>query len=258
MNQLKMDIQQTISTLTRSCWSQRRIARELGIDRETVARYRRLARQAGEPNPAISPTGSEVPTAPSNLSARRANPAISPAGSGPVEGLKPAIAPAGPQATKAPSNSPAQPANPAIVPPGLEVTRALSTPPTQPPNPAVSPAGSKPGRVSHCEPFESFIKAGLDARLSAQRIYQDLVSEQRFAGSYDSVKRFVRQLHAANPLPFRRMESEPGQEAQVDFGQGCRLPRMRSKTDLERTRPAQCGGAGLLVGPLGTEPGRKP
>src|SRR6266571_5292796 len=53
MNQLKMDIQQTISTLSRSGWSQRRIAREVGIDRETVARYRRLARQSEEPKPAI-------------------------------------------------------------------------------------------------------------------------------------------------------------------------------------------------------------
>jgi len=60
----------------------------------------------------------------------------------------------------------------------------------------------------------------LDGGLSAQRIYQDLVSEQKFAGGYDSVKRFVRQLEQANPLPFRRMESEPGQGAQVDFGQG--------------------------------------
>src|SRR6266704_3464161 len=151
MNQLKMDIQETISALSRGGWSQRRIARELGLDRETVARYRRLARQAEEPKPAIPPTGSE---------------------------------------------------------------------PTGRPNPAISPAGSKSGRVSHCEPFESVIQAGLDAGLSAQRIYQDLVSEQHFAGSYDSVKRFVRQLGAANPLPFRRMESEPGQEAQVDFGQG--------------------------------------
>jgi len=174
MNQLKMDIQQTISTLSRSGWSQRRIARELGIDRETVARYRRLARTVEEANPAIPPTGSE-----------------------PVAG-----------------------ANPAIVPPGPEVTAGPSPPPSEPPNPAISPAGSKPGRVSHCEPFETFIKAGLDAGLSAQRIYQDLVSEQQFAGSYDSVKRFVRQLEAAHPLPFRRMESEPGQEAQVDFGQG--------------------------------------
>ena len=174
MNQLKMDIQQTISTLSRGGWSQRRIARELGIDRETVARYRRLARQVADPKPAIAPAGSEL-----------------------SEGL-----------------------NPAIVPPGPEVPPVSSPPPTESSKPAISPAGSKPGRVSHCEPFEGFIKAGLDARLSAQRIYQDLVSEQKFAGGYDSVKRFVRQLQQANPLPFRRLESEPGQEAQVDFGQG--------------------------------------
>src|SRR5271169_1576235 len=174
MHQLKMDIQQTISTLSCGGWSQRRIARELGIDRETVARYRRLVRQVEESNPAIPPTGSK-----------------------PVEGP-----------------------NPAIVPPGPEVTSAPSQPSVEPPNPAISPAGSKPGRVSHCEPFETFIQAGLDGGLSAQRIYQDLVSEQKFVGSYDSVKRFVRQLAAVNPLPFRRMESEPGHEAQVDFGQG--------------------------------------
>ena len=174
MNQLKMDIQETISTLSRGGWSQRRIARELGIDRETVARYRRLARQVEEPNPAISPAGSELVAGPT----------------------------------------------PAIVPPGPEVMTAPSPPPAEPPNPAIPPAGSKPGRVSYCEPFETFIQAGVDGGLSAQRIYQDLVSEQKFVGSYDSVKRFVRQLEQAHPLPFRRMESEPGQEAQVDFGQG--------------------------------------
>jgi len=174
MNQLKMDIQQTISTLSRGGWSQRRIARELGIDRETVARYRRLARQVVEPNPAIVPSGSE-----------------------PVEGPKPAIVPSGPEVTTVPSQAP-----------------------TEPSKPAISPAGSKPGRVSQCEPFSNFIQAGLDSGLSAQRIYQDLVSEQKFTAGYDSVKRFVRQLTQAHPLPFRRLESEPGQEAQVDFGQG--------------------------------------
>lgn len=174
MNQLKMDIQQTIDTLSRGGWSQRRIARELGIDRETVARYRQLKRQAEAPKPAISPAGSEL-----------------------VEGP-----------------------NPANVPSGLEVATGPSHPAAEASNPAISPAGSKPGRVSHCEPFESFIKTGLGGGLSAQRIYQDLVSEQQFTGGYDSVKRFVRQLNQAAPLPFRRMESEPGQEAQVDFGQG--------------------------------------
>jgi len=174
MNELKMDIQQAISALSSNGWSQRRIARELKIDRETVARYRLLARERAEPKPAIVPAGSP----------------------------------------------PAEGANPAIVPPGPEVTTAPSPPPAEPPKPAISPTGSKPGRVSHCEPFENFIKNSLDVGLSAQRIYQDLVSEQQFVGGYDSVKRFVRQLAAAHPLPFRRMESEPGQEAQVDFGQG--------------------------------------
>jgi transposase len=189
MNQLKMDIQQTISTLSRSGWSQRRIARELGIDRETVARYRRLARQVEEPKAAIPPTGSEP--------AVGANPAILPAGSELAVG-----------------------ANPAIVPPGSEAAPVPSQAPGEALNPAISPAGSKPGRVSQCAPFEGVIQTALDGGLSAQRIYQDLVSEQQFVGSYDSVKRFVRQLDQAQPLPFRRMECEPGQEAQVDFGQG--------------------------------------
>jgi transposase len=169
-----MDIQQAISALSSSGWSQRRIARELEIDRETVARYRHLSRQAEAPKPAIAPTGSEL-----------------------VEG-----------------------SNPAIVPPGSETAAVSNHFAADSPNPAISPAGSKPGRVSHCGPFEAFIKDRLDGGLSAQRIYQDLVSEQEFTGGYDSVKRFVRQLERANPLPYRRMESEPGQEAQVDFGQG--------------------------------------
>jgi hypothetical protein len=32
--------------------------------------------------------------------------------------------------------------------------------------------------------------------------------------------RFVRRLKRASQLPFRRMECEPGEEAQVDFGSG--------------------------------------
>jgi transposase len=170
MNQLKMDIQLAISTLSRNGWSQRRIARELGVDRETVARYRKLARQAQEPKPAILPAGSEAVQEP--------NPGISPTGSEP--------------ATNGVSDS----------------------------NPAISPAGSKPGRISHCELFKATIQAGLDRGLSAQRIYQDLITEQKFEGGYDSVKRFVRQLEQARPLPYRRIETAPGQEAQVDFGQG--------------------------------------
>jgi transposase len=86
--------------------------------------------------------------------------------------------------------------------------------------PAISTAGSLAGRKSLCEVWEKEITAALAAGLTAQRIYQDLVSEHQFSGSYQSVKRFVRRLGATLPLPWRRMECEPGQEMQVDFGSG--------------------------------------
>jgi hypothetical protein len=60
----------------------------------------------------------------------------------------------------------------------------------------------------------------LDQGLSAQRIYQDLVIEHNFGGSYPSVRRFVGQLRSSTPLPFRRIEVSPGEEAQIDFGKG--------------------------------------
>ena len=130
MNQLKMDLQQSIETLTRLKWSQRKIARELGIDRETVARYRRINRVAEVSNPAIPPTGS---------------------GSAPQAG------------------QPEKPVTP---------VESLA------PNPAISPVG----RRSLCLPLREVIIAKLELGLSAQRIYQDLRSDEHFGGGSDSVK----------------------------------------------------------------------
>ena len=78
--------------------------------------------------------------------------------------------------------------------------------------PAKSPiptAGPPLGRKSHCDAVAAQIQEALEMGLSAQRIYQDLVAEQHFTGSYESVKRFVRRLGAVTPLPFRRMELHP-------------------------------------------------
>ena len=52
-NVLKVSLQTTIHSLADLGWSQRRIASELGINRETVGRYLRLAKSAN------SITGSE-------------------------------------------------------------------------------------------------------------------------------------------------------------------------------------------------------
>ncbi len=88
--------------------------------------------------------------------------------------------------------------------------------------PDISIAGSSgattAGRRSRCEPYRAAIIEMLERGLSPQRIWQDLKGEHGLADSYQSVQRFVRKLRTTSPLPFRRMECEPGDEAQVDFG----------------------------------------
>ena len=82
---------------------------------------------------------------------------------------------------------------------------------------------SAPGcrrQASLCEPWRPVILDKLELGLTAQRIYQDLVTEHGFAGKYHSVRRFVARLGHNQALPFRRMECAPGEEVQVDFGSG--------------------------------------
>ena len=68
--------------------------------------------------------------------------------------------------------------------------------------------------------YIDIIKEKLEKGQSAQSIYQDLVSDHDYSGSYDSIKRLVRKLKQKSPRLFARIETSPGQEAQVDFGQG--------------------------------------
>jgi transposase len=142
-NQLKMATIDAILTLHSQGWSQRAIARRLGVHRETVSRHVRLA--AGISKPAILHAG--------NLPPRASGSAL-------------------------------------------------------------------PARHSYCDQFRDTIEAKRAAGLTAQRIYQDLVAEQSFVRSYSTVQRYVRRLEQVQPLPFRRLECAPGEEAQVDFGVG--------------------------------------
>jgi transposase len=199
-NRLNMAKIQAIEQLQALKWSQRKIARELGIDRGAVARH--LRGLESDPKAAIPPTGSSDPKAatfpPSpgafSIQADQADCAASDADP------KAAIPPTG-SATVVGTNAAVQ--NSCKTPSLAETTK-------------VSPAG----RRSQCETYREVIQAKLDQQLSAQRIWQDLVAEQGFTGKYDSVKRFVRRLIERRPLPFRRMEVPPGEEAQVDFGTG--------------------------------------
>lgn len=86
--------------------------------------------------------------------------------------------------------------------------------------PTKTPHGSRAVKPSSCEPHRPQIEASLAAGLSGRRIHQDLKAEAGFTGSYDVVKRFIRQHCEAKELPFRRMECAAGEEIQVDLGQG--------------------------------------
>ncbi len=74
--------------------------------------------------------------------------------------------------------------------------------------------------VSRCEPLRPFIEAQLRLRRNAMAIYQDLVDQHGFTGAYNSVKRFVAKLRIVEPAQFDRLSFLPGEEMQVDYGEG--------------------------------------
>jgi transposase len=76
----------------------------------------------------------------------------------------------------------------------------------------------RPNQVSKAAPFHQTIEDLLVKNCTAQVIFERLRSNHDFDGSYDSVKRYVRGIKRKNPEAFIRMEVDPGQEAQVDFG----------------------------------------
>jgi hypothetical protein len=191
MNQLKMADVQSIVTLHSRGWSRRRIARELGVDRETVGRYLRLS--------GSSPGGVAIGVWDSN----------------------PASAPAGNE--QAPEARPAEVAvqNQPNAPPGSTGSQTGLAGSPQAGSVSRPSAVSRPsGAPSRCEPWRVVIGQKLEQGHTAQRIYQDLVADHGYAGSYYSVLRLARKLLSTRELPHRRMEVEAGVEAQVDFGRG--------------------------------------
>lgn len=180
-NVLNVALIESIQALFAQGWSRRRIARELGVDRETVGKYVSQG-LAGQNHPNLL-TGSD--------------------------GSKPATLPG------LPAPAPADLASGELA--GFEIPKPATDLPTGSATPAERniPAGP----ASKCEPFREVIVAKLAAGLTAQRIHQDLGGKESGFG-YDSVRRFIQRLGRVHPLPFRRMECGPGEEAQVDFGTG--------------------------------------
>jgi len=75
---------------------------------------------------------------------------------------------------------------------------------------------------SACEPHRAWIEQQVRLGRNATAIYQDLVEQVSFIHKYNSVKRFVRGLKRKDPEQYDRLEFLPGEEAQVDYGQGAK------------------------------------
>ncbi len=93
-------------------------------------------------------------------------------------------------------------------------------PPPWPPAPLEAELRVPAQASSACAPHRTWIETQVALGRNAVAIYQDLVEQHGFAHCYNSVKRFVRALKQRDPERFDVLESAPGEEAQVDFGQG--------------------------------------
>ena len=97
-----------------------------------------------------------------------------------------------------------------------------------PPRPPAGEAGGaavyRPKLPAHarsaCEAHRAWIEAQVHLGRNATAIYQELVDRFGFARRYNSVKRFCRALRRREPEQFDRLEFLPGEEAQVDYGEG--------------------------------------
>jgi len=101
--------------------------------------------------------------------------------------------------------------------PGVAIGSGCAEARTPPPRP---PAPTSAVSVSACAAHREFIEAQVALGRNAVSIYQDLVETHGFDHAYNSVKRYVRGLRAREPERYDVLEHGPGEEAQVDYGQG--------------------------------------
>jgi hypothetical protein len=82
---------------------------------------------------------------------------------------------------------------------------------------------SKPGcgPASSCGPYRALIAQELERGRNAMGVWQDLVGSHGFAGGYQSVRRFVRNLRGAvAPVVRAIIETQPGKNARLTMARG--------------------------------------
>lgn len=203
-NVLSEDKRQSVLALGRLGWSLRRIEESTGVRRETASGYLKGA------GVAVRGKGGRPRTWPPKPATTR--------GVSTDPGSKPAT-------TAGVSTDPGR-SRPAISG-GVSTDSEASSGP-------VEPALAR--GASACEPFRERITEALAHGRNAKAIWQDLVDEQGFTARYASVRRFVSKLRGcASPEARVVITTAPGEEAQVDYGEGP-MVRHPSSGKYKRTR----------------------
>jgi transposase len=184
-NVLEHTTQQQILALGRLGWTLSRIQETTGVRRETISGYLKAAgipvRRRGRPSESKPKPAISPPEVSTDLTAK---PAISREVSTDSDGPKPA-------------------------------TRAeVSTDLARVPRPGRAPSASA------CEPYRELIERALERGRNAMAIWQDLVDAHGFTARYSSVRRFVQTVCRTVPEPHAVITTAPGEESQVDYGDG--------------------------------------
>jgi transposase len=184
-NVLSEEKKKQVIALGQLGWSLRQIQKQTGVRRETAGEYLKAA------GVSVRPPGSWGKRAP----AKPANEVTTdPPGAKPAKGCGAATACCKGVTTDSVAY----------------IAAERPTPPTPPPS-----------AVSVSEPYRELILNGLARGRNAMSIFQEMVDQHGFPGAYESVKRFVRKLRGpASADPRAVIVTEPGQEAQVDYGTG--------------------------------------
>ena len=86
---------------------------------------------------------------------------------------------------------------------------------------SVRAAPTRAPTASACELYRDLVAEALGHGRNAMAIWQDLVDDHGFAAGYASVRRFVAQVRGASAPEARVViTTAPGEEAQVDYGEG--------------------------------------
>jgi transposase len=202
-NVLSEEKKQQVIALGRLGWSLRRIQKAVGVRRETASGYLKDAGITIRPPggwgwPAQTKPAIQVITDPA------AHPAI-----------KVITDSAASQLPSAPSTELASSK------PAIEVTTDSGAEPGAITTATAEPRPGRSPSASACVPYREVIELGLARGRNAMAIWQDLVDQGSFAAGYQSVRRFVRHLQAKSaPEPRAVIQTAPGEEAQVDYGDG--------------------------------------